>query len=78
MIGTTLCTIIKLTVTDLEAEGVHDHGAGRADVEMQDREAQLLEAGRKPQKLPWPPRRLNLDAGVPLHHARFDVGGDRR
>jgi len=43
---------------------------------MQGREAELLEAGRQPQQLPWPPRGLNLDAGVSIHHACLNVGGD--
>ena len=62
----------------LEAEGVEDHGVDGGHVEMQRRDAQLLQPDDQLQQLLRPPPREHLEARVPFHHGHLDVGDGRR
>ena len=62
----------------LEAEGVEDHGVDGGHVEVQRRDAQLVQAGDELEELLGAPPREHLEARVAFHHGHLDVRNRRR
>lgn len=67
----------EAVVCYLEAEGVQGHGVEGGDVEVERRDAQLLQPGDELQELPRQPPDEHLEARVPFRHSHLDVGHAR-